>query len=774
MRSRLHDKHLFFLNHRACHNVCSLGRIVRVVRIVRIVRLWSTWWRTVEQQQDTSEELTKAETQLLRESRIGYHLTQSTTRTVIILVLLTLLLTPLFEWTPLEYGPLIAANLIHDANVHRFSGWHVAVHSIETQYAHQSALLGSSAFLQGDATQPFLVRAEFSPASGVDPVLIINHTDVYGSLRQGAWSELSTFYFSTVIANVTATTLISFNMRPLQRLESLLSSESAMYACSSMMVASHPCLSFSVFLTLVIIILLMLGAFQFSASAQMLVLRPIERMLEFVERIATNPSTDTSQSRGEFEVTYETQLLENVIKKIVGILRVGFGAAGMQMIANHVSTRRKQLDASEELISELSGNSFSIARTADTIRAKRLSNRHAAPEHVSTSQLIFTPTSGHDRPPFQPFSWRSQFIPGRRFDAGDAAGSGMFDPFRSGRQVRVIIAKVGIPHFSAVCELLGERALTYNNLVAKIVHDTVLAWDGAVLTNAGGQFTCAWVIDDAWEELMHDTRAHDFIRGRRSSSVQASSLRAQSVAFDEKSPQPLTPAQFTPISGLPPLARRQASLGAAIIGEEAPADDFESGTTPAEGDGDSSNPVHVLVRYISQSDLSLRSPSRSSPRRGGSAVGTPQLRRRSGAPRASLLLPRTSVVKASSTTQEPLDVGNFDVSSSVIMAPFRGASNNAIDVPQSSAPYVPHSHDGVAADEVVGNNDNDVHSRAAAVLAEKAREVADKALASALKMIAAVRRSHDLNRSPELETLRASGRLRGLRPDLWIGMHAVS
>ena len=77
------------------------------------------------------------------------------------------------------------------------------------------------------------------------------------------------------------------------------------------------------------------------------------------------------------------------------------------------------------------------------------------------------------------------------------------------------------------------------------------------------------------------------------------------------------------------------------------------------------------------------------------------------------------------------------------------------------------------ANEAEGDAEASARSRAVAVLADKAREVADMALAACLKMVVAVRRNRDLARSPELAALRASTLLRGLRPDLTIGMHAA-
>lgn len=742
---------------RAARVGARLGRLVRVVRIVRLVRLYMMWWAASEVAHAHGPE----RTEVLRESRMGHHLNTSTTRTVIILVLLTLLLTPLFEWAPSELGPQLGATLIHDANLHRPPGWALTVASIENRYALQSGLLGADGFLAGDAKAPLLVKVLFSPATGVDPTLVLDRSDVYSGLRTGAWTEIVQFSFADVnSAGALVTTVVWFNMRPLQRLNSLL----------------------SIILTVVIVILLLGGALQFSASAQLLVLRPLERMLEFVESVAVNPTVEAASSSGDSEATFETQLLENVIKKIVSILRVGFGGAGMRMVGNHVSTRsRRQPRQSAIAVGSVAAASGSAHERRSS--RPRFSLRWTADASNRFVVVVEPPTPT----PVPRLPWRRQFVPGRHFTAGDAfSGHGLFDPFRSGRKVRAILVRVVIPHFQAACDLLGERVFVYNNLIAKIVHDTVLAWDGAVLANSGGEFACAWVIDDAWDALFTEIRACAFVR----SGVVGGGDGGE--AAGPTSPSPATPVLSSalddkqlrsgPLSPRPPppplAAMRAASLGAAIIGADAPGD-VDGDATPSSR----SDLVHALVRHASQADFSGPDSPRSSPRRradGGSAL----LRRRStarnsgfqqsperpgassGRGEAAGSAPGSFVAGAPAASAAPGGDTLEAFSSSVIMVNWPSARSAGSESPRDAPSLLVDA-------EAEGDEEARARARTVAILAEKAREVADRALAAAASMVAAVRRSKDLARSPELAELRASSRLRGLRPDLSVGMHAV-
>jgi len=102
-----------------------------------------------------------------------------------------------------------------------------------------------------------------------------------------------------------------------------------------------------------IIIILGLATYLFTTDANRLVIAPIERMVLIVEELAKNPLTtfenddvDDNQLIGDGknkvrkrreEDAYETKLLENCLKKIGGLLQVGFGEAGAEIIASNMN-----------------------------------------------------------------------------------------------------------------------------------------------------------------------------------------------------------------------------------------------------------------------------------------------------------------------------------------------------------------------------------------------------------------------------------------------------
>lgn len=111
--------------------------------------------------------------------------------------------------------------------------------------------------------------------------------------------------------------------------------------------------------TIVICFLLSGACLSFSQDAQNLVLDPVERMIVYVKKIATNPlsikdeggDADTAMdmekaSKKErkkmvkaekFRNQMETKILEDTINKISKLLAIGFGDAGSEIIASNIS-----------------------------------------------------------------------------------------------------------------------------------------------------------------------------------------------------------------------------------------------------------------------------------------------------------------------------------------------------------------------------------------------------------------------------------------------------
>lgn len=93
---------------------------------------------------------------------------------------------------------------------------------------------------------------------------------------------------------------------------------------------------------LVVMFVLMAAVIVFTQDATVLVVGPVERMMTLVQRLAENPLGDLNRrkkkSSAPLDTTDETYLLEQTLAKISGLLQVGFGVAGAEIISKSMST----------------------------------------------------------------------------------------------------------------------------------------------------------------------------------------------------------------------------------------------------------------------------------------------------------------------------------------------------------------------------------------------------------------------------------------------------
>jgi class 3 adenylate cyclase len=92
----------------------------------------------------------------------------------------------------------------------------------------------------------------------------------------------------------------------------------------------------------VVMVVLTTAVVVYTQDATVLVVGPIERMMSLVRRLAENPLGNMSQrkrnSQKHIDQTDETFLLDQTLTKISGLLQVGFGAAGAEVIARSMDT----------------------------------------------------------------------------------------------------------------------------------------------------------------------------------------------------------------------------------------------------------------------------------------------------------------------------------------------------------------------------------------------------------------------------------------------------
>ena len=281
-------------------NYTRAGRVVRLVRLVRLVRVYkvaSERRRRAQQEQELLELVrlgvirqSDVDKQRglynTRQSRLGDQLSQSTTRRVIVMILIILIILPVLLYSAPNEGPEFATRMLH--TFHKSGG--------VSDEAKQVVLDTFVNKLVANYDDRFVERLDLIPSFPLSPQNpYVFYQSSLNNLRESARLDID--YVSTV-SSTTYTTAAIFGFKQLAR-------EQAMY---------------SILTTIFIAIVMVGGALIFTNDAEVLVIAPIERMMNMVEGVAADPLAPLQFEKHSKDEAgqYETRLLETTIEKITG------------------------------------------------------------------------------------------------------------------------------------------------------------------------------------------------------------------------------------------------------------------------------------------------------------------------------------------------------------------------------------------------------------------------------------------------------------------------
>lgn len=314
---------------RASRAGARAGRVVRVIRLVRLFRVVKVY-KYLKESRARQAELRRAEEEALRKglvpadmeeeepeqgkdegSRVGAALSDLTTRRVIVGVLVMLICIPLLMYSVFDNSDDIRLQMLHGYS----RAWVVEPDVYEESYAAAINNLGESYKLLDD-DGVWTGESELLYLCSNGTLLngpCIEEIEMIEELRV---PELSKLRSTSVVDGVDYVT----DMWISKKAESV---ETALWG---------------IILTAFVIVVLGTASMLFSRDAQTLVLAPVEKMVEVVTEISKNPLVQLDETNAkDFKEGMETTLLLDTIKKIGGLLRVGFGEAGAAVIADNLN-----------------------------------------------------------------------------------------------------------------------------------------------------------------------------------------------------------------------------------------------------------------------------------------------------------------------------------------------------------------------------------------------------------------------------------------------------
>eukprot|EP00386_Alphamonas_edax_P009943 GDKI01032478.1.p1 GENE.GDKI01032478.1~~GDKI01032478.1.p1 ORF type:complete len:848 (-),score=288.72 GDKI01032478.1:159-2702(-) len=364
----------------ASGSLAKAGRIVRLVRLIRLIRVVKLYkYCSKASDEDEEEKLREqarnaqnakqAALKRVEASRLGKYLSEMTTRKVIVGVLLMLLVIPVLQVSEEDNSRYFGLRQLfwygrsqckpNDANDNRLY-CNVQTQNWVTEEGWQRLLQMyvevSKSGDTGQLTAPLLwLRVpDYRNKGMMRDISAINVTSTKGvsytweadpsctgeSPSNCQWrdSELDNVVYKPPDCKGTAcrelTAYARFQTRANSKDESI----------------------YSIAQTVFIMVLLGTLAMLFSQDTQTLVIAPIEKMVNIIKQLADDPLSKPTVSKPKEDPNdvkkrkkkqgpqLETSVLENTILKIGGLLQVGFGEAGAEIIGNNMSSGDGELN----------------------------------------------------------------------------------------------------------------------------------------------------------------------------------------------------------------------------------------------------------------------------------------------------------------------------------------------------------------------------------------------------------------------------------------------
>jgi class 3 adenylate cyclase len=279
-------------------------KVIRMVRLVRLAKLYKylSAKKSTKQVGPTDDSARIGIDLVPAESHVGAEMSDRTTKKVIIGILVMLIGIPLLQADEVVYRNEFSMNMVLENRLLLANEFDDA--ALENWEFSESLLLNTTKCID-------ITYRGFDDSLRGKAIIPTDRTKT-GDLRK---EEMNVITISTMGYSRTMTSIFDASERV--REEALL----------------------GILLTSFIIVLLGLGMISFTKDVRNLVIVPIEKMIHLVREISENPLgkdfslMDDNNQKDDMETT----VLIRTISKIAGLMRVGFGEAGADIIGKNLN-----------------------------------------------------------------------------------------------------------------------------------------------------------------------------------------------------------------------------------------------------------------------------------------------------------------------------------------------------------------------------------------------------------------------------------------------------
>jgi len=294
---------------RAGAKAARILRVVRMIRLVRLVKLYKYFSESKHKKEGSATIVPETQDVELNnmppESHVGAEMSDRTTKKVIVGILIMLMVIPLLQVDELEY--------INEYSMHMVLQQRASLETMDTGNADWNTWEFTESFFLNATKCISMVYGGFGDSVRNFGIIPSDRVNVE-SLRSNEKSVLS---ISSEDDEFSMTAIFDIQER---------ANEEAVLG---------------ILLTTFVIVLLAVGTMTFSRDVNNLVILPIEKMVQLVREISANPlgknfSLSADDIKGSDD-GMETTVLLRTISKIAGLMRVGFGEAGAEIIGRNLN-----------------------------------------------------------------------------------------------------------------------------------------------------------------------------------------------------------------------------------------------------------------------------------------------------------------------------------------------------------------------------------------------------------------------------------------------------
>ncbi|EGZ04617.1 hypothetical protein PHYSODRAFT_535993 [Phytophthora sojae] len=321
------------------------GRIVRVVRAVRLFRVVKILkWKN---------NATKEQTEELQESKVGSKMGEVTVQRVVILVLFLVMLLPVFDggYTQVEYRYQDYGLRI----IHMLVSSGMTTPSVATSSEYARLLFG---YVRDAGLLIYMQMTNVTNGQLVTDIASLRFQSSTSSPHNLTVNPSNDWSVGNLLPNYAAVTAkyrdVEVNIVKtygcFNKNFIVVDAADSTSACVSIAIfdissSSSSSAAYNILKTFFIIIVLVAASTSFIRTARILVLDPIERMMDVVKKLAHNPLASVQTSGDDAQIRknakeegFETALLELTLSKVGRLMQVGFGAAGADIIGKNMGS----------------------------------------------------------------------------------------------------------------------------------------------------------------------------------------------------------------------------------------------------------------------------------------------------------------------------------------------------------------------------------------------------------------------------------------------------